>query len=159
MTLGHIRQRSGLASILLLGFVVLAGLVPAPAAENNEDQLQLIDITNPASGEITIEQFKWQKRLLIILADSPFDPRFVEQLQNLKGEEHFLIERDVVVLRDTDPSARSELRRRFRPRDFVIILVGKDGTVFLRKPTAWNVRELSNAIDKLPIRQQEIKSR
>ncbi len=156
---GKLRQRSGLATILLLGLFALAGVATGTAAENSQDQLQVIDITDPASGDISIEQFKWQKRLLIILADSPFDPRFVEQLAYLDGEEHFLTERDVVVLRDTDPAAKSELRRKFRPRDFVIILVAKDGTVFLRKPTAWSVREFSNAIDKLPIRQQEIKSR
>jgi len=35
-------------------------------------------------------------------------------------------------------------------------LIGKDGMVKLRKPFAWNMRELSRVIDKMPMRQQEI---
>jgi len=37
------------------------------------------------------------------------------------------------------------------------VLIGKDGNVKLRKPFAWGMRELSRVIDKMPMRQQEIK--
>jgi len=38
-------------------------------------------------------------------------------------------------------------------------LIGKDGKVKLRKPRPWTVRELSRVIDKMPMRQQELKQR
>jgi hypothetical protein len=40
-----------------------------------------------------------------------------------------------------------------------LILIGKDGQVYLRKPLPWNVREISRSIDKLPQRQQEVRDR
>ena len=39
------------------------------------------------------------------------------------------------------------------------VLIGKDGTVYLRKPFPWSVREISRSIDKMPLRQQEIRDR
>jgi hypothetical protein len=41
----------------------------------------------------------------------------------------------------------------------MLALLAKDGTVMLRKPFPWNVREISRSIDKLPLRQQEIRDR
>ena len=69
-----------------------------------------------------------------------------------------LAERDVVVIADTDPAAESELRRELRPRGFMMALVGKDGGVKLRKPFPWDVRELTRTIDKMPLRQQEVRA-
>ena len=63
----------------------------------------------------------------------------------------------MVVLTDTDPAADSALRQTFRPRGFMLVLVGKDGQIKLRKPLPWDVRELSRAIDKSPLRQQELR--
>ena len=65
--------------------------------------------------------------------------------------------RDVVVLTDTNPDARQPLRLRMRPRGFMLVLVGKDGGIKLRKPFPWSVREISRSIDKMPIRQREIR--
>ena len=66
--------------------------------------------------------------------------------------------RDVVVLTDTDPKADGPLRKGLHPRDFMLVLIGKDGRVALRKPTPWSIRELSRAIDKMPLRQDEIRA-
>ncbi|MEO0922698.1 MAG: DUF4174 domain-containing protein, partial [Pseudomonadota bacterium] len=41
----------------------------------------------------------------------------------------------------------------------MLALVGKDGTIKLRKPVPWDVRELSRVIDKMPMRQQEVRDR
>ena len=69
-----------------------------------------------------------------------------------------LADRDVVILIDTDPAARSDVRTQLRPRGFSMVLLAKDGTVVLRKPSPWDVREIRRAIDKLPLRQDEIKA-
>lgn len=51
------------------------------------------------------------------------------------------------------------MRQRLRPRGFMLVLIGKDGGVKLRKPVPWDVREISRSIDKFPLRQQEIRDR
>lgn len=106
--------------------------------------------------DATLDSFLWQKRPLVIFADSANDPRFVQQLDALKARPEPLLERDVVILIDTDPAAAGPLRTALRPRGFMIALIGKDGRVTLRKPTPWDVREISRAIDKIPLRQQEL---
>ena len=103
-----------------------------------------------------LAQYKWLNRPLVIFADSPNDPRFKRQMELLEDDPEALAERDVVVLTDTDPAAKGPLREALRPRDFMLVLVGKDGRVALRKPSPWSVRELSRAIDKIPLRQEEI---
>ena len=106
-----------------------------------------------------VESFLWTNRPIVVFADSPAGPRFIEQMELLERDETALVERDVVVLVDTDPAAKSDLRTSFRPRGFMMVLIGKDGGVKLRKPFPWDVRELSRVIDKMPMRQQEIRDR
>ena len=60
--------------------------------------------------------------------------------------------RDVVVITDTDPAAMSSTRTALRPRGFMLALIAKDGTVNLRKPFPWDVRELTRAIEIDPAR-------
>jgi hypothetical protein len=80
-------------------------------------------------------------------------------MQYIEARLDDLAERDVVVLIDTDPTGGSELREALRPRGFMLALISKDGTVILRKPSPWSVREISRTIDKQPLREQEIRDR
>jgi hypothetical protein len=109
-------------------------------------------------SEVTIEEFLWLARPVVIFADTPADPRFREQMALIEARKDVLAARDVVVIVDVDPTARSAVRTKLRPRGFMLALVDKDGTVFQRKPAPWDVREISRAIDKLPQRQEEIRS-
>ena len=109
--------------------------------------------------DVDLSQFLWKNRPLVIFADSEFDPRFVQQMEYLNARLEDLAERDVVILTDTDPSAKSPLREKLRPNGFMLALIVKDGTIYLRKPTPWDVREITRTIDKLPMRQQEIRDR
>ncbi|SPF78331.1 DUF4174 domain-containing protein [Pseudoprimorskyibacter insulae] len=108
-------------------------------------------------GDAVLDQFAWVARPVIVFADSAADPRYIRQIELLEAEEQALRDRDVVVLTDTDPAARSAVRQALRPRGFALVLVGKDGKVALRKPTPWHVRELTRVIDKMPLRQQELR--
>jgi hypothetical protein len=38
-------------------------------------------------------------------------------------------------------------------------LIGKDGGVKLRKASPWDVRELTRVVDKMPMRQREVRDR
>lgn len=106
-----------------------------------------------------LSQFVWEKRPVIVFADSPADPNFGQQIEFLEARAEELLDRDVVVLTDTDPSGDSALRTKLRPRGFMLVLIGKDGGVKLRKPFPWDVRQLMRAIDSMPMRQREIRER
>ncbi|MCA8880174.1 MAG: DUF4174 domain-containing protein [Rhodobacteraceae bacterium] len=108
-------------------------------------------------ANVDLSQFLWVARPVVVFADTPNDPRFLQQMELLAARPEALAERDVVVIADTDPAARSEIRLKLRPRGFSIVLIDKDGQVELRKPVPWDVRELSRAIDKTPLRRQEIR--
>lgn len=112
------------------------------------------------SGEdVDLASFLWHKRPIVVFADSPEDPRFNTQIELLNREPGLLLDRDVIVLTDTNPAAKSALRKKLRPRGFMLVLVGKDGGVKLRKPHPWSVRELTRSIDKFPDRLREVEER
>lgn len=138
--------------------IVLAGLFGMAAQAADEpvtpDPFEYLD-TDVAD----LDQFVWEKRPIIIFADSPNDPNFQRQLEFLRAEPAELSARDVVVLVDTDPKAMGPLREKLRPRGFMLALIGKDGSVKLRKPFPWDVRELSRTIDKMPVRRRELRDR
>ncbi len=107
---------------------------------------------------VTLEPHLWKARPLVIFAPAEDDPRLLQQLDWLESRKDEIEERDVVVIIDVEGEESTALRDKYHPRDFQIILVGKDGQVKLRKPFPWDVRELSRAIDKMPMRKQEIRS-
>lgn len=135
--------------------VVLAGFMPLAAVAADGSNPDLIQ----PGYDVALEEFQWKHRPVVVFADSPEDPRFQEQIDRLMQGADALRERDVVVLTDTDPAARSALRKKLRPRGFMLVLVGKDGGVKLRKPHPWTVRELSRSIDKFPERLREVEER
>ena len=144
------------ARILALAAIV-ALAVPFSAAEEGDGGPEIIDLTQEDNRLVDLAEFQWINRLLVIFADTGNDPRFVEQMDLLREQSDQLDERDVIVLLDTDPTLKSRLRERMRPRGFAIVLVGKDGQIRLRKPFPWSVREISRAIDKSPLRQRELR--
>jgi hypothetical protein len=115
-----------------------------------------VPLVQPAEG-LDLTDFKWTDRVLVVFADNPLDLNFRRQIDLLADRPELLTERDVLVLTDTDPDTLSDVRKTLRPRGFSIVIVDKDGSVMLRKPDPWSLRELTRAIDKTPLRQQEIK--
>lgn len=107
---------------------------------------------------LDLEAFEYVARPLVVFADSPRQPQFVEQMRLIELEIDDLAARDVAVIVDTDPDARSEARRELRPRGFALVLVDKDGRVTVRQPGPTAVREISRAIDRTPIRQEELRN-
>ena len=131
---------------------VFAGSGQAQTLFQPESPLVILDAV-----DANLSEFKWKKRPVIVFADSSNDPAYIEQMERIAAGTVDLIERDVVVIVDTDPDARSDIRLRMRPRGFMLTLVGKDGNVALRKPFPWSVREITRSIDKMPTRQREIR--
>lgn len=141
--------RSGLALVLMWFFTAAA----SAADGSGSGEAPLI---RPAD-DTDLSEFVWEKRPIIVFADSENDPMFTEQMDLLRQRMSDLEERDVVVLTDTDTARLSPVRERFRPRGFMVVILSKEGRVQLRKPFPWDVREITRTIDKMPIRQREIR--
>lgn len=140
-----------LASVGVAGMAVATDTALSAAERWTADKTVIFD-----ASELDLAEFKWIARPVVVFAESPNDPAFRRQMELLEARRDELVERDVVIVTDTDPGARSSVRTKLRPRGFMLTLVGKDGGVKLRKPFPWDVRELSRQIDKMPIRRQEL---
>lgn len=150
-----------------LFFIALAALVATTSLSADEaavehsvierwetDRTQVFD-----ASEVTLAELQWLARAVVVFADTPNDPRFRQQMDLLLADIDLLVERDVILITDTDPAARTSVRTTLRPRGYALTVVGKDGRVLQRKPELWSVRELTRSIDRTPLRQQEIEDR
>lgn len=125
---------------------------PEDNADGTRQGLAIFD-----AADVTLDEFRWQKRPVVVFADSPADPNFADQMQMVTSRAFDLVERDVVVITDTDPAAKTSIRQKLRPRGFSVALIGKDGQIEQRKPSPWSSREIARAIDKMPLRQREVR--
>lgn len=147
-------------------FLMLAAIAALPSAslaENQDESTFAVWSAEPTrifnATEIDLDDLQWQLRGLVVFGQGVNDPLFLEQMDLINSRIDALVERDVIVITDTDTEELSELRRKLRPRAFMLALIGKDGSVAFRKPSPWDVREISRSIDKMPLRQQEIDNR
>jgi hypothetical protein len=147
----HASIRTSLAVVFSLFFA-------ASSAAQEQDGPLATELFAPP-GTTDLSQFVWKKRPVVVFADSENDPAFIAQMEFINDRPAALLERDVVVLTDTDPGTLSPLRKKLRPRGFMLVIIDKEGEIQLRKPFPWDVREISRSIDKLPIRQREIRDR
>lgn len=112
-----------------------------------------------AATEVALDAQLFVTRPVVVFADSEADPNFHRQMELLSRGYDLLAERDVIVVTDTDPAARGEWRQRFRPRGFGLVILDKDLKPAIRKPLPLDVREITAAIDKFPLRRQEVLER
>lgn len=125
-----------------------------PASEVPVADAQIID-----ASQTEPEDWLWLRRPVLVFADSANDPRYIQQMDYITERLDALMDRDVIVITDTAPGERSPFRQAMRPRGFMLAVLAKDGTVVTRKPSPWSVREITRSIDKLPLRQQEVRER
>jgi Domain of unknown function (DUF4174) len=111
------------------------------------------------AADVVLADLLYVNRAVIVFADSPADPNFIRQMELLAQDTGELATRDALVIVDTDPAAVTDIRRAFRPRGFSLVLMEKDGKAVLRKPLPWDLREITHAIDKSPLRRQEVLER
>ncbi len=109
----------------------------------------------PAASVVFADQL-YVTRPVVIFADSEKDPSYIRQMELLARDYDDLAARDVILIIDTDPAAKTEWRLKLRPRGFSMVILDKDLKPVVRKPIPWDVREIAHAIDKLPTRRQEL---
>ena len=115
------------------------------------DGLEILD-----AAEADLDSFLWIMRPIVVFANTPADPAFQQQVENILGRAGEFAERDVVLILDSDPAARSEARQRLRPRAFMLAILDKDGEVKQRRPAPRSAREIIAVIDRFPSRRQEM---
>jgi hypothetical protein len=142
-----------------LAAFALIGAASAQTTPDPEPAAATLAEGAAVEAEVDLDAFLWTARPLVVFADTPDDPRFIQQMEMLDRGVAELEDLRVVVLTDTDPGARGSLRQALRPRGFGIVLIDVDGVVVQRRPTPTSVRELAGTIDRLPSRRQETGSR
>ena len=133
---------------------VFACLLPFAASAQEE-----VIFTPVPAADVVMADLLYVKRPVVVFADSPLDPSFIRQMELISRDVTTLQDRDVIVVTDTDPAARSEWRLALRPRGFSLVLMDKDLKPVIRKPLPWDTREITHAIDKFPLRIQEVLER
>lgn len=151
-----------LASIALVWSFTALAQTPPQEALNTQDpavteaapEIVLLD-----AAETSLDDHLWVSRVLVVFAQTERDPRFQEQIEALLADPEAILSRDLVVIVDADPAARSSVRGQLRPRGFMLAIIEKDGQVMTRKPSPRTTREIAAIVDRFPMRRQEMLER
>jgi hypothetical protein len=146
-----------------------AGLVGVTAARAVGTPTGLVKTAGAQTAGADLSRFQWRRRLLVVFAPVPQDPRLAAQRLRLAEQRSGYAERDLTVIEVAGRSVlvdgardRSldsyELRVHFEIEDnaFATLLIGKDGGEKLRRDGLMPNDMLFDAIDTMPMRRQEM---
>ena len=118
-----------------------------------------------------LDDLRWKKRVILVLADSIDDPLLIEQERRLQEAAPGLAERDVVLITATNDAVTVDgstsdifcadrLRQAYAggTSGFQVVLIGKDGGVKLRAAEPVPVGDFLALIDTMPMRQREMRT-
>lgn len=114
-----------------------------------------------------LSHYRNKNRLLLVFAPSKGDPRWQKQNALLNQSAGEFKERDLLRFDYfATEYAKSEnmgtaLRTRYgiKPGQFRVLLIGKDGHVASGSPTPLGLHELTEQIDRMPMRREEVRRR
>ncbi|MFD1343477.1 DUF4174 domain-containing protein [Litorisediminicola beolgyonensis] len=129
-------------------------LIPERGSESLENDGVFADLDPETRSLVGL---KWENRPVVIFAPSRAHPGYGKQRKILEEVRDGLIDRDIVVLSDTDPAQEGALRDRYGAHEFEVLLIGKDGAIKLRRTEPVSAQELFETIDAMPMRQREMK--
>ena len=118
-----------------------------------------------------IASHKWENRVLIFSASSPTNVGYRRQEQLLSKGKRGMKERDLIIYKlyddhwldhqgeelSKDEAIAIRSAYDLPEGKFMVVLVGKDGKVKMRKNDIISTREIFALIDSMPMRKQEIK--
>jgi hypothetical protein len=129
-----------------------------------------VEITLRSAGKTALEKYRWEHRLLLVFAPHVDSTLYLRQQEMLLAAEPDLNERDLVVIsvlkdmvstreRPAAPVSADDLRDAYDvlPRDFCVVLIGKDGGVKLRHDEPISAADLFALIDSMPMRKKEMR--
>jgi hypothetical protein len=123
--------------------------------------------------EFRLSDYQWQHRILLVFAPSTGSSHYRQQMQAWQADVAGTDDRDlklvqILAIGESQVDGRSissasveRLRQQFgiTPEEFAVILVGKDGTEKQRSQAPIDLAALFRAIDTMPMRQQDVRSR
>jgi hypothetical protein len=122
---------------------------------------------------VSLDDYLWRNRLLILVAPDVADPAIEGVLETLKHHSYELADRHMLVIQlyenvqsvvdDRPITAQQSNRLRsdlgVGPAERLLLLIGKDGSVKRRAPLDTDVQEIFRQIDAMPMRREEIRTR
>lgn len=125
-------------------------------------------MATPAAADI-MARHVGKDRPVLIFAPDRYDTRLVDQIGRFSMHRREYRDRDVTIIEVGGPFMRvegraipnaPEVRARYgiADDDFIVILVGKDGSEKFRTSEITDPRVLYDLIDTMPLRKQEIGS-
>lgn len=130
------------------------------------------DTDSPCDGKsVTLDQFQWKNRVLLIFAEDSDSDVYKAQIDSLHSHREGLIDRDLVIFsifdqecstldgNVIDDKSAEKIQNDYsdQKETYSVFLIGKDGGVKLHKNQLLNVDELFNTIDRMPMRQREMR--
>ncbi|WP_340104245.1 DUF4174 domain-containing protein [Rhodohalobacter sp. 8-1] len=121
--------------------------------------------------DISLNQFQWENRIIVMFAKHSKSESYQRQMNEFAFHSEELRDRDLVLISVfegecatleneiiSDESANS-IRSRLSPPDnsYSIFLIGKDGGVKLKQDEFLATDELFRVIDRMPMRQREMR--
>ena len=130
-------------------------------------------IADSVAGGVSLQEYRWQNRLLLVFAPEEDDPRLARQIAISREHGDGLAERDLLLMEvvgrkamrieghagsATDAQALRD-RHDVASDEFAVILIGKDGGMKRREPRPFEAEDLFATIDAMPMRQREMRVR
>ena len=106
-----------------------------------------------------LESLRWHYRAVLVFAASNNDRNLEAQNAIVEGDRVGFDERDIKLFTIVgDGPKASVLRQKLQvpEQSFAVVLIGKDGTVKLRKTSAITAAQLFRTIDQMPMRRDEM---
>ena len=121
--------------------------------------------------DVHLDQFQWENRILVIFASQSDSEIYQAQMEMFSEYTDGLKERDLITFSLFDEecsrlggdiitnSSAESIRDRISPANctYSIYLIGKDGGIKLKKEELLEVDELFSTIDRMPMRQREMR--
>jgi hypothetical protein len=119
-----------------------------------------------------LEDYRWEKRVLLIFADSDKEPEIRSLDESLEASACAIADRDLIIgrilasgdssLEGASISREAGLmlmdRHQVTPGSFAVLLVGKDGGLKARYDTVPDLTRVFALIDGMPMRRMEMRT-
>ena len=122
--------------------------------------------------DLNLSDLRWQHRVVVVFAEHQEDEHYQTQISSLRNAQEGIKERDLVIISifndgesnfdglPVTESSSQNIRKKLNPNNqvFSFILIGKDGGVKMREQQVVTPGELFAVIDRMPMRQREMRS-
>ncbi len=110
---------------------------------------------------LNLAELRGKRRVLVIYAPPGTEDKLLQQQKLLRAAKEGFDDRNVTLLVLHQPTENAEIAKRFQlsGKEFVVLLIGKDGGEKFRVKKVARPGVLFQLIDSMPMRQDEMQSR